>query len=373
MTGIRLALVTPRYTPVIGGVETHVERLAVHAAARGHQVEVLTQSGAGGAPTVETLDGVVVRRFPIAFPSTHYAVSPHLWRYLRNARGQYDVVHAHNYHSLSTLAAALTNDQDGALIFTPHYHGTSASRVRRVLHRPYRMAGRRIVRESDAVICVSGREAQLFTKDFPAVQGPVHVIPNGVDIEALRSAVPFDEEATVVLSVGRLEDYKQVDRVVAAISHLDEGYVLRVGGEGPARGALEQQISDLGLSERVSLLGRVSDDDLLRWFSTARVFVTASRIEAMPITPLEVLAAGGRVVASDIAAHKEIAQVTNGPVTLLPDEATPAQIAQAIRDAAEADPREAEVSTWEEVGDRTLDVYRVATELRGRSPWVGDS
>jgi glycosyltransferase involved in cell wall biosynthesis len=368
-----LALVTPRYRPVIGGVETHVERLARNAVARGHHVEVLTQADGRSSPHEETLEGAVVRRFPIAYRSTHYAFSPQLWRYLRAKGDDYDVVHAHNYHSLPALAAALTLHDQTPFVFTPHYHGTSASAVRRALHRPYRLAGARILHKARAVICVSAREASLLSRDFPFVEKRVHVIPNGVDVEAVRSAVPFDENRTVILSIGRLEEYKQVDRIVAAMAHLDESFLLCVGGEGPARKSIEQQIQDAGLSHRVRLLGRVDDHELLRWFRTASVYVTASRIEAMPITPLEVMAAGGRVVASDIEAHREIAQVTKGPVTLFSPGASPAQIADEIRAAIAAPPRRAEVSTWEQVGDRTIEIYELAGRGQGRSPWAVDS
>lgn len=370
---MKIALVTPRYRPVIGGVETHVERLARHAAARGHEVEVLTQTNDREQPLEEVLDGARVRRFTVAYRSDHYAISPALWRYLRESSDRFDVMHAHNYHSLPGLAAARTVGDRTAFIFTPHYHGTSASAFRRVLHRPYRLAGRRILRRAAAVICVSSREASLLARDFPFVEDKVQVIPNGVDVEALRSAIPFEENRTVVLSFGRLEEYKQVDRTVAAMSHLEESFVLRVGGDGPARAAIQAQIESLGLADRVHLLGRVGDEELMRWFRTATVFVTASRIEAMPITPLEVMAAGARVVASDIDAHREIAQVTNGPVTLLPPDPSPTQIAEAIREAVDAPPRQVEVPTWEDVGDRTLEVYRFANESRGRAPCTADA
>jgi glycosyltransferase involved in cell wall biosynthesis len=354
-------------------VETHVERLARHAVARGYQVEVLTQADDREQPALEVLDGTVVRRFRVAYPSTHYAFSPSLWRYLRKRGDTYDLVHAHNYHSLPALAAALTLNARTPFVFTPHYHGTSASAVRRALHRPYRLAGERILRRAAAVICVSAREASLLARDFPFVKERVHVVPNGVDIQSLQSAVPFEESHTVVLSIGRLEEYKQVDRIVAAMPHLEERFVLCVGGDGPARAQIERQIGDLGLSDRVRLLGRVDDVELVRWFRTASVYVTASRIEAMPITPLEVMAAGGRVVASDIDAHREIAKVTDGPVTLLPADPDPGQIAQAIRTAADAPPRNAKLSTWDEVGDRTLEVYRLASESGGQSPWAAGS
>src|SRR5439155_19847163 len=59
---LRVAMVTPRYHPVTGGVETHVHEVATRLAARGVEVTVLTADSSGRLPACERLDGVLVRR-----------------------------------------------------------------------------------------------------------------------------------------------------------------------------------------------------------------------------------------------------------------------------------------------------------------------
>ena len=62
-----------------------------------------TRAGAG-----RSLDGGArVLRFPAIVRSDHYPMAPGLWRYLRAHRSDYDILHAHNYHALPALAAAL--------------------------------------------------------------------------------------------------------------------------------------------------------------------------------------------------------------------------------------------------------------------------
>ncbi len=61
---MKIAYVTKHYAPFRGGVETHVEEIAVRMAAKGHAVEVLTQASDRRSPPVESIGGVVVRRFP---------------------------------------------------------------------------------------------------------------------------------------------------------------------------------------------------------------------------------------------------------------------------------------------------------------------
>lgn len=352
---MKIGYVVPRYHPFVGGIETYVKSLAVRAAAGGHEVEVLTQAPAGTGPKIESLDGVLVRRFRDAVPATHYAVAPGLWSFLRRSRRWYDVVHAHNYHALPALAAALVGGRP--LIFSPEYHGSSESAFRRALHRPYRALGGLILRRSARVLCISEHEADLLARDFPWVRERVSVVSLGVDVEPLLAAEPFAVGEKVVLSAGRLERYKNVATTVEAMAHLERGFVLRVTGDGPAREALERRARELGLEERVSFLGRVDQDELHRWFRTASVFVTMSDLESSGLSPLEALAAGANVVASDIEAHREIAGAVGEGVTLVPSR-RPEDLAGAIQAAARGrngGPRR--VRSWDDVAEETFSVY----------------
>jgi glycosyltransferase involved in cell wall biosynthesis len=356
----RIGYIAPRYIPTTGGVQTHVAQLARRAAAHGYHVEVLTQESDCSLPAVEVIDGVTVRRFPVWGHGQTYTMAPGLWAYLARHHTCYDVVHAHSYHAVPALGAALAGCRP--LVFTPHYHGTGHSCLRRWLHGPYRAPGAAIFRRSSRVICVSDAEAALVRRHFPHVAGRVTVIPNGVDVRALREAVPYLQERTVILSVGRLEAYKNVHLAIQALAHLDATFVLRVIGDGPAWPALEDLVTRLGLQERVGFLGRVDDIRLHRWFRTAAVYVSMSGHEAFGITLLEALAAGSGVVVADIPAYREIARRTGSPaVALVPLNTRPVALARVIRDTAA---RGAQITvmprllSWDEVAVQTISVYR---------------
>jgi glycosyltransferase involved in cell wall biosynthesis len=155
-----------------------------------------------------------------------------------------------------------------------------------------------------------------------------------------------------------------VDRILDAIAELDGSYSLRITGEGSDRARLVAHAAALGLDSRAQFLGNVDRGELLRWFRTARVYITMSRIEAMPLTPLEVLQAGAAVVASDIDAHREVADATRGNIELVASDASPAEIARAIERAAVATPVRPSVLDWSEVGDSTLALYDEVMSLR---------
>lgn len=352
---MRIAYVTPHYAPFIGGVESHVIQIATRAAQRGHEVCVLTHNEPNGLPSTDTIAGVGIRRFGVPVPSRNYAVSPALWAHLAREGSRYDVVHAHGYHSLPCLAAALL--KRSPLVFTPHYHGTGHSAFRKLLHPPYRKLGRLVFDHADRTIAVSPPEAELILSHFPQVRPRLVIVPNGVDQVALGDAEPFPLDQTVLLSAGRIEPYKQVDRTISALAHLPPEFALYVTGDGSARADAEAVADTLGLGGRVTFLGKVPEDELYRWFRTARVYVSMSGNEAMPVALIESLAAGARVVASDIPAHRSIAAKTNGPITLVPLDSDPAAIGAAIRRSASEDARPAQIETWDDVTSQTIEIY----------------
>lgn len=359
----RVAMVTGHFLPFAGGVESHVEQIARLLVDDGHSVDIFTQSDDPSWPSTEIIDGMVVRRHHVPIPSSSLAVSPSLCLDLNMRRDDYDVIHTHGYHSFAPLASTIARSQP--MVFTPHYHGTGHSPFRKLLHRPYRVLGARIICASRCIICVSAAEAHLLQSHFPAATERIRVVPNGVDRTMLDAAQPMPWEGNLVISAGRLESYKHVDKTVAAMAQLPEDYTLVVTGDGPESERLAQLVASLGLAQRVRLLGRIDVADLYRWYQRADVYVSMSTNEAMPVTIVEMLAAGTRVVASDIPAHRDIKQRTRGAITIAPVEVSPADLAAAIRAAAATAPSaDQDIPTWREVTDRTVEIYEDALRVR---------
>jgi glycosyltransferase involved in cell wall biosynthesis len=354
---MRIAMVCAHYAPFAGGVESHVEEIARRLVARGESVEVLTHRDDPHLPDTEARDGVLVRRHTVPVASQHLGVSPGVWATLRRDRHRYDVVHAHGYHSAAPLVAALAGVSP--LVFTPHYHGTGHSPLRKAIHIPYRAAGARIAARSRRVICVSQAEADLFLARFPAARPRVTVIPNGADLARITAADPFPDAGVVVITGGRLQSYKQVDRIIEAMALTQESLRLVVTGDGPERPALEALTARRGLGGRVRFTGRVEADVLYRWYASAEVFCSMSSNEAMPVTILELLAAGARVVASDIPAHRDIRDRTAGAISLVPLDVAPQDLAAALSRALVTPPSPGQrIPTWDEVTEQTHQVYR---------------
>jgi glycosyltransferase involved in cell wall biosynthesis len=210
------------------------------------------------------------------------------------------------------------------------------------------------------VICVSQAEAALVMRRFPLAHESIEVIPNGIDTDWLRRAEPLDELRTLLLSVGRVERYKRVHLAIDSMRYLDDRFLLAVAGTGGALPNLRRQVAEAGLQDRVLLLGSVPTSQLARLYRSAAVSLTLSEHESFSITPREALAAGARVVLSDIPVHREIqAAVGSEYAALLSTPARPADVAEAVRRLAALGPSDAEYqpSGWDDVAAATLAVY----------------
>jgi glycosyltransferase involved in cell wall biosynthesis len=364
----RVALVTPGYWPAIGGVERHVEMLGLGLARRGVEVEVITTDPGNRLPRLERRDNVLIRRFPTVAGDSVFRIAPRLGWWLANNAHRFALVHAHCYHAPLALQAAVACRWAAVpLLVTTHYHGVGHSWLRRELHAPYRVFGAWMLRQAVAVFCVSEAERRLLVEHF-GDRLPVTVIPNGVDVEEVTAARPRDRERSrpLVLVAGRLEAYKQVDRLVLAMALLPSRFRLAIAGDGPARGALAHAVNEARLADRVDLLGQLSRPDLLEWFRTADVFASLSRHEAFGLTVMEAAAGGCRLVLSDIPAHRELAgYFPAANVTLVPSDAAPAAVADAIAGAASLgrlpSPPPWPLPGWAEMVERVVAGYAEAT------------
>ncbi len=359
MKPLRICLVAPHYPPFVGGVEVHVQQLAKGLAALGNQVDVLTQADSGEPASLELREEVRLQRFPIMLPSRHYSLAPALYRELRRRRADYDVFHAHAYHSLPSLATAIAGCRP--LIFTPHYHGTGHSAVRRLLHPPYRRLGRLTFEAAARVICVSEPERALVARHFPQVADKLVTVPNGVDLAALRSAPGLPLAGPTLLVAGRIESYKRVDRLLGALARMPPDWRMAVSGNGPLRPQLQRLSRELGLSDRVQFLGNVPTAELYSWLRSAAVVASMSGHEAMPVVVVEALGAGTPVVLSPIPAHQALAERWPGAVTIVADPEDPEAVAAALVGAARNRPSELRVPSWPDVVRETLALYQTVT------------
>lgn len=154
-------------------------------------------------------------------------------------------------------------------------------------------------------------------------QGPDHVevVSNGVDIERFRpedreecrSRLGLPQDARVLVSVGGLTEGKGFHHVIEIMPDLlclyPNLHFVIAGGSSPAgntEASLREQISNLGLEERVHLLGSIHPDALRFVYSAGDVFVLATRSEGWANVFLEASACGLPIVTTRVGGNAEV-------------------------------------------------------------------
>lgn len=156
--------------------------------------------------------------------------------------------------------------------------------------------------QASAVVALTSGTKAWLAEHVPGSK--LSVIPNAVRWPLERSepvlAPPDRLDRKRLLAVGRLHPHKGFDILIAAFAQLAPYFPqwdLVILGEGAERQALQQQIQQADLDERVSMPGRVGN--VADWYSQSDLYVLSSRVEGLSNTLLEAMASGLAAVAFD--------------------------------------------------------------------------
>ena len=341
---MKVALLTDCYLPRLGGIEVQTHDLAARLARRGHQVEVFTATpGERGERHgfVERVDGVPVHRMALRLP-WELPVNPLAPPEVRQrlADGGFDVAHVHMgvVSPFATDMAGVSLDLGLPTAITWHCLMERSQPVFKLLGHARRWSGR-----GAAISAVSGVAARAV-EGVLAPGTEVRVFPNGIDAGAWapppgRSRAGGTGQPVRVVAAMRLASRKRPEAALDVAARARAmvpaaiGMELELFGEGPQRRRLERHVAERGMSDWVSLPGRVSRDGLRERYWEADVYLTPARLEAFGIAALEARTAGLPVVArADTGVGDFVADGVNG--ILAPDDARLAEgLAWLVSDA----------------------------------------
>ena len=325
-------------------------------------------------PALETRCGLTVHhpRF-LAIPRIGMAVSPYLLfaaasRALGRlmAQGQiFDLIDAHYFYPDGVAAVWLGQRFGLPVVVTAR--GSDVTQFPDYAVPRHQI--RRAALDADAVITVSdGLRKTLTTLGVP--ENRMTVLRNGVDLSLFKPMAPAGRAAArqalgltgpTLLSVGGLIARKGHDLTIAALAHLP-GWRLLIAGEGPERAALAALAQNLGLSDRVTLLGPRPHGDLPMLYAAADISVLSSTREGWANVLLESMACGTPVVASPIPGNGEVVQ--RRQAGLIAAARTAAAIAASVMDLASAPPDRVETAdyaaafSWDETSAGQLALFR---------------
>lgn len=180
-----------------------------------------------------------------------------------------------------------------------HYRDPKRQRLAKLVEyfvQPRRVAVSSVV--ADQVASALGHVGQIL-------------IPNGVDLGRFakgnrakaRRTFSLPDDVKLIGSVGRLEPVKGHDQLIEALAQLPQQYHLAIGGTGSNADALIDLACQLGVWQRVHLVGHVDAPEKL--YPAFDVFCLPSRAEGFPRALIEAQAAELRVVAFDVGGVRE--------------------------------------------------------------------
>ncbi|MXO65820.1 TIGR04063 family PEP-CTERM/XrtA system glycosyltransferase [Altericroceibacterium endophyticum] len=199
-------------------------------------------------------------------------------------------------------------------------NGTGSDRSLR--YRLTRALENNVVRRADAVVTIcNGLQDDLIARGFPADR--ISIMPNGVDLSMFGKPLPRDQaladslnigDGPIIGFIGSFYDYEGIDDLIAAMPLLLErqpqARLLLVGG-GPCADALAEQAARSPAASAIHFTGRVPHDQVERYYSLCDIMAyprKASRLTNLvtPLKPLEAMAQGKIVAASNVGGHREL-------------------------------------------------------------------
>lgn len=307
---MRVVHIVPSFRPAYryGGTTESVYELCRHLAAIGIEVRVLTTDANGPDAVLDVdteeeirlADGFGVRYCRRTLPES---VSVAMLRALPECVRWADLVHLHAVYSFPTIPTLLVCRLAGKpLVWSPHgalqrWAGSTRVMLKRVWERVCRL----VAPASLILHVTSEAEARESAPRFPGAQ--VAVVPSGVTIPGeIEREAPCG--ALRLLYLGRLHPKKGVENLLGALRHLESEagpactLTIAGGGEPAYTASLLGLVRQLGLSDRVEMVGEVYGEAKARLFARSDVVVVPSYTENFAMVVAEALAHGVPVIAS---------------------------------------------------------------------------
>jgi glycosyltransferase involved in cell wall biosynthesis len=332
---VNAVVVSGIWPPDPGGPASHAPALADFLAERGHGVEVVTTADDAPSP----------RAYPVLWASRRSPLR-HVRAALlvRRAARRAGVVYATSMIRRAAIGSRLarrplvvklvSDEVFERAVREGRYVGTLDEfqhEVGGVRTRFLRATRNRALRGARHVFCPSAylRDVALRWGLEPecvsVLPNPAPDVPALPPREELRRELAFSGNTLVF--AGRLGPQKALDVLLRALTGVPD-VALVVAGDGPERAALERTSVELELDGRVSFLGAVPRERVLRLFRAADASVLPSGWENFPHTVVEALAMGCPVIATAVGGVPEV--VHDGENGLLVAPRDPAALAAAI-------------------------------------------
>lgn len=288
-----------------GGVETHVENLAIKLVQSGHDVFAYTRRNYSSKNFTEFM-GVKLISLPSINTKNLDAISHTFFSILDFIfRRKADVIHFHSIGPASLMWLVKFFRPKVKIVFTFHSQCYLNSKWGKFA-KLYLSLGERIgCKMSDEVIVVSKSLKKYVEETYNRL---ATYIPNGVIVKENISAEEISnkwglEKDSYILSVSRLVKRKGLEYLISAYNQLDTDKKLIIVGDGDFSSDLKELAAD---NKNIIFTGMQTDKTLQELYSNALLFVQASEAEGLSISLLEAASYKLPILISNIDANVEV-------------------------------------------------------------------
>lgn len=294
---------------------------------------------------------------------------PHKWFFKQKS----DITHFFNYIAPPGV--------DGKTVITVHdmvyrtYPETVRGRTKKILD----MGLASSMKRADMIVTVSEFSKSEIIRYFPQHESKIRVVPCGVDLDRFKPCQQPERipevkkklgiEGEYFLYVGTIEPRKNLERLINAYNifcqhEKDAPKLVLAGGKGWLYDGIFQRVTDLKLEDKVLFTQYISDEDMNPLMCGALAFVFPSIYEGFGIPPLEAMACGVPVLASNAASLPEV----TGDCAVTCDPYSEEEIAEGLRrlysdselraDLSRRGLERAKTLTWDSSAEKLYSVYK---------------
>lgn len=289
-----------------------------------------------------------------------------IFKLIQKENLNFDLIHAHFTWPSGAVGVELKRKLNIPVVLTEHTHMT--------LYKELKRKNKYYIQTwdlCDAIIRVNKKDIPLFL-EVGVSHNKIFHIANGyspskfkyTSTNEARNALNLPKNRKIIVNISRLYEEKGQKYLIEAASKIStfcDDFLLFIGGSGPLKNQLENQIKDLKLRDHVKLIGFVPDELLPVWMNACDIFVLPSLSESFGVVQMEAMACGKPVVATRNGGSEEI--VINDKLGILVEPRDPEALAQAILQALEREwdheyiRAYAQQFTWEKIAEQVVGVY----------------
>lgn len=370
---MRIGMLLSTPFPPQEGIGHYVNNLSNNLITRGHEVSIITRGHMDRREyytgSLRIVEIPYIPFYPLHVHIHGIAVN----KFLARERDKFDLIHLHqplapipmiDLPIISTIHSSMLgnalNIDDHADCYSLGFNAMARTLTASLLKKTYR--------HSKTVTTVSNPVAKELHSWLGFTN--INVVGNGVD--TLRFS-PGSRSGNYLLYTGRLSHGKGLLDLIEAVAPIlrKRPIKLKLCGDGELRNELEKAAEHYGVRDSVQFMGVLDHERLSEIYSNATVFIFPSRYEGMPTSVLEAMSSGLPVIASDIAAHRQI--IKDGETGVLFKSGSPrdlrtkleillddSQFQKTLSRNARAEVKR--LYTWDRISSQYIDAYRAAVE-----------